>query len=190
MRKTDRSGLGYPGREEPPGLRDAEPNSYVFEEVTPERMRRVDLLAEGGSDSAGAALPNSKGRVYRYLCPSCSRVTAVLARHAGHVRFIVDCADPDCAGEAVQEDGAPAREDEHVRSGGEIHATFFRPIGPDEVEAWAAGVEAEAAVLVGEFGGDPDDPDHHLGQAFRDAEATELINGHLLIGYGPPGHSR
>ena len=190
MRKTDSSGLGYPGREKPPGLRDAEPNSYVFEEVTPERMRRVDLLAEGGSDSAGSALPDNRGRVYRYLCSRCSKVTAVLARHAGHVPYIVGCADPGCAGEAVQEDGAPAR-DLRWEHAAEIHATFFRPTGPEEVAAWAERVEAEARVLVEELGvGDPDDPEDPTGLAFRDAEATRLINGHLLIGYGPPEHSR
>ena len=188
MRKTDSSGLGYrrrsPGREKPPGLRDAEPNSYVFEEVTPERMRRVDLLAREGSDSAGAELPDNRRRVYRYLCPACSRVTAVLARHAGHVPYIVDCADPGCAGEAVQEDGAPAIAEEHA---GGIHATFFRPTEPEEVAAWAERVEAEARVLVEELGvGDPDDSEDPTGLAFRDAEATRLINGHLLIGYGPP----
>ena len=189
MRKTDSSGPGYPGREKPPGLRDAEPHSYVFEEVTPERMRRVDLLAGGGSDSAGAALPNNRDRVYRYLCSGCSKVTAVLARHAGHVRYVVDCARPGCAGAAVQDEAAPARVDEHVLSGGEIDATFFRPMEPDEVAAWAAGVEAEAGVMVGELGGDPDDEDNPARQAFQDAEATRLINGHLAIAYGPPDPS-
>ena len=184
MRKTDSSGLGALGREKPPGLRDAEPHSYVFEEVTPERMRRVDLLAEGGSDSAGSALPDNRRRVYRYLCSRCSRVTAVLARHAGHVPYVVDCADPGCAGEAVQEEGPPVRAEEHAA---EIHATFFRPTGPEEVAAWAERVRAEARALVEELGvGDPDYPEDPTGLAFRDAEATRLINGHLLIGYGPP----
>ncbi|QIN85337.1 hypothetical protein GBA63_21705 (plasmid) [Rubrobacter tropicus] len=188
MRKTDSPGLRYPGREKPPDLRDAEPHSYVFEEVTPERMRRVDLLAEGGSDSTGAALPDNRGRVYRYLCSECSKVTAVLARHAGHVRYVVDCAHPGCAGEAVQEDGPTARAEGHAASGGEIHAAFFRPLAPDEVAAWAEGVEAEARLLVEELGaGDPDDAEDPTGLAFRDAEATRLINGHLLIEYGRAG---
>lgn len=95
---------------------DAEPRPYVFEEITPERMRRVNLLAEEGSDSEGAALPNNKDRVYRYRCPECSGVTAVLVRDVGHVRYTVDCADPACAGEVVQEDGAPTPADEHLLS--------------------------------------------------------------------------
>ena len=188
MRNARRPGVGYRGREKPPSLPDAEPNSYVFEEVTPERMRRVDLLAEGGSDSAGAALPDNRRRVYRYLCLGCSKVTAVLVRHAGHVPYIVGCADPGCAGEAFQEDGAPARVEEHA---GEIHATFFRPTGPEEVAAWAERVEAGARALVEELGvGDPDDAEDSTGLAFRDAEATRLINGHLLIGYVPPTAGR
>jgi hypothetical protein len=183
MRESGSPGLGFRGKEFQ-RLPDAEPRSYVFEEVTPERMRRVELLAERGSDSEGAALPDNKDRVHRYLCPECSRVTAAPARHVGHVRYVVDCAHPGCAGEALREDGAPVRVDEHVRGGGEVHASFFRPLEADEIAAWAAGVEAEAAVLVGELGGDPDDAEDPTKLAFQDAEATRLINGHLLIEYG------
>ena len=168
-------------------MRDVEPKSYVFEEITPERMRRVDHLVEEGSVPEGARLPNNKHHVYRYCCPECSGVTAVLARNVGHVPYIVDCAEPDCAGAAVQDDAAPAHLAEHVLSegsaNGEIHATFFRPIEPDEVAAWAAGVEAEAGGMVGELGGDPDDAENVARQALQDAEATCLLNGHLVIEY-------
>lgn len=168
-------------------MRDVKPRSYVFEEITPERMRRVDFLVEEGSVPEGAALPNNKHHVYRYRCPECSRVTAVLARHVGHVPYLVDCADPGCAGAAVQDEEAPAHLAEHVLSesfaASEVDATFFRPIEPDEVAAWAAGVETEARVMVGELGGDPDDADNFARQAFQDAEATRLLNAHLVIEY-------
>jgi hypothetical protein len=162
---------------------------YVFEEVTPERMRRVDLLARVGSDSGGGALPDNGGRVHGYRCPECSSVTSVLARDAGHVRLFVRCASPGCSGEAVQKEGdyegLPGAE-EHARSGGEIHAVFFRPLTPEEVAVWAAGVEAEAKVMAGELGGDPEDEEDELRRTLQDAEATRLIDGHLAISYGPP----
>ena len=193
MRKTDSAGLGYPGREKPPGLRDAEPNSYVFEEVTPERMRRVDLLARAGSDSGGGELPDNGGRVHGYRCGACSSVTSVLARDPGHVPLFVRCARPGCAGDAVQQDGESYAElpdaEQHAGSGGEVHAVFFRPLTDGEIATWAAGVEAEARVVTGELGGDPEDGEDQLRQALQDAEATHLINGNLEISYGPPAPS-
>lgn len=185
-RGADNLRAGLTGKEPSP-MRDVELKSYVFEEITPERMRRVDLLVEEGSVPEGARLPNNKHHVYRYHCPECTRITAVLARHVGHVPYIVDCAEPDCEGGAVQDEAAPSHLADHVLpegfATGEIHATFFRPIEPGEVAAWVAGVEAEARGMVGDLGGDPDDADNFARQALQDAEATCLLNAHLVIEY-------
>lgn len=155
-------------------IQDAQ--TFVLEEVTPERMALVDRLIT--EDARAGRIRDNRSDYHRFRCAGCLIMAQAIDFHIGFTQHIIPC--PWCSMPAGDVDRNPLKRYK-VTHQLPHDVEFFRPLEPEEVD-WYIDGTIEAGIIAARHvpGCDPDDPEDELRIATQNASATRVLHGLLL----------